>query len=146
MVKPAGCQAIILGHVFLAAWVSETGKKWYHLIFCQKKRLYLFHHSLSLIVLFFCHHLKETNVYQTFHYRCLQCVMEWFFFALAIIIRWLPPPTVTLFCQVQVLERPNSLWLSTHVGKKDRKFIFNKSCWSVSTLLYFFFQRFKWPT
>ena len=111
----------------------------------QKKRLYLFHHSLSLIVLFFCHHLKETNVYQAFHYWCLQCVIEWFFFALAIIIRWLSPPIVIVFCQVQVLPRPNSSWLSTHVGKMDRKIIFNKSCWSVSTLV-FFFQRFKWPT
>ena len=38
MVKPAGCQLIILGHFFLTTWVCEKGKKWYHLIFCQKKK------------------------------------------------------------------------------------------------------------
>ena len=105
----------------------------------QKKRLYLFHHSLSLIVLFFCHHLKETNVYQAFHYCCLQCVIEWFFFALAIIIRWLRPPIVTVFCQVQVLARPNSSWLSTHVGKMDKKLFLIKA---VDLFLhwYFFFR------
>ena len=111
----------------------------------QKKRLYLFHHSLSLIVLFFCHHLKETNVYQTFHYWCLQCVIEWFFFALAIIIRWLRPPIVTVFCQVQVSARPNSSWFSTHVGKMDRKFFFIKSSY-LFLHRHILFQRFKWST